>query len=248
MTWVLQSAVFHSPSEHTLGGGYFDAEVQFRHVSATNQHVAVVSVFLQADPGKLQSVNNTFLNRLWRGRSLSTLLKTTNMSVDNNLAQNLNPYLDFFPGSQSHFQYVGSSTEPPCTDDWDYFVFENPVSISVSDLQLIRALPRAFKGNYLSPAGDNNRPPQYNSLPVKVRKCEGITINGAFGISSSSSTSNSVTLVVAALAFVLAVLALALVVFTHIKLKLFKDETRRGITARGTYVDYTAHNPINTAA
>lgn len=154
MTWVLQTAVFHSPSEHTLGGGYFDAEVQFRHVSTTNQHVSVVSIFLQADPGKLQSTNNTFLNRLWRGRGMTALMKTTGINITSS-AQDLDPYMDFFPASQSHYQYVGSSTEPPCTTDWDWFVFEKPVSISMSDLQLIRALPRAFKGNYLSPVSDH---------------------------------------------------------------------------------------------
>lgn len=149
-TWVLQRAVFHSPSEHTLGGGYFDAEVQFRHVSTTSQHTAVVSVFLQADPGRLQSTNNTFLNRLWRGRGISALSKTLQVNATS-VAQDLDPYADFFPASQSHYQYVGSSTEPPCTTDWDYFVFEKPVTISVSDLQLIRALPKTVPGNYLSP-------------------------------------------------------------------------------------------------
>lgn len=85
-------------------------------------------------------------------------------------------------------------------------------------------------------------------MPFTVKKCDGTTIYGASSSTGGSSgASNSVT-AVAALAFILAVLALALVVFTHIKLKLFKDETRRGLTDRGTYVDYTAHNPINTAA
>lgn len=189
--WILQEMRFKSPSEHTLGGGYYDAEAQMIHVNPTNGHIAIASVFLSATNS---NHSNVFLNNLWQagGSKLST--SPNMLYFKNNLLDDFSPYTDFLPGSRNHFQYIGSLTEPPCSEDVDWFIFKDPVVISQNDLKIIRSIPLKMTGNYLSSIGDNNRPLQngYNSIQptLIVKYTDGTTQYGSTNVNSNSNAAS----------------------------------------------------------
>eukprot|EP01098_Paradermamoeba_levis_P005306 TRINITY_DN224_c0_g2_i4.p1 TRINITY_DN224_c0_g2~~TRINITY_DN224_c0_g2_i4.p1 ORF type:complete len:693 (-),score=271.31 TRINITY_DN224_c0_g2_i4:3-2081(-) len=60
--YILQRFVFHSPSEHLIGGRRFDLELQLVHYTAGSGKSLVVSVFFQRSAGA--SVTNQFLEQL----------------------------------------------------------------------------------------------------------------------------------------------------------------------------------------
>ena len=154
------------------------------HQDPVSTHLAVVSVFLSATGSAtgMKANNNTFLSKIWNAGGWNPISLGSKVTVPSASNVVLRPYLEFMPGSQSHFQYVGSLTEPPCSQDVDYFVFRNPMMISVNDLKLIRSIPSKMMPSYLSLAGDNNRPVQpLNGRTVKY--CDGTTT-----VASSSTT------------------------------------------------------------
>jgi len=149
-SWVMTKMNFHSPSEHTIGGGYYDGEVQMMHTNSVTKHIAVVSVFLSVDPGGLSSTNNTFLARIWAAGAGYSYDQPIVVNVNPTWSTDLSPYEDFTPGTQGQFQYVGSLTEPPCTQDIDYIIMKDPVMISATDLKMIRSVPRQGRVNGLT--------------------------------------------------------------------------------------------------
>jgi carbonic anhydrase len=162
---VLREIAFRSPSEHTIGGKHADAEVQF---VLTRQGIAasVVSVLLTAD----STTDDAFLQRLLP--YFDGELHTDPNPFD--------PFTDFFPraavpvgGSPAtapFYSYPGSLTEPPCTENVQWMVFVDPVSVSPRQINVIkdglRQLPQA------AASSTNNR-------PLQARNARAIVYNDA---------------------------------------------------------------------
>ena len=64
VVYTLLQMHFHSPSEHTVGFGYSDAEIHLVHKSDSGKYL-VVGVFLDERESSIEGSNNVFLNRLW---------------------------------------------------------------------------------------------------------------------------------------------------------------------------------------
>lgn len=179
--------------QHTIGGGHYDGEAQLIHVNTANQHIAIVSVFLSA--GSTVSVNNSFFDAIWKSGGSVPVPRTVTITPTK-IVDDLSPYTDLLPGSMNHFQYVGSLTEPPCSEDVDWFVFKDPVPISKFDLNRIRTVPAGMTGNvYLPQSGNNNRPLQsgYGSVQnqLKISYTDGTTVYGSSGTSTTSTNSSA---------------------------------------------------------
>ena len=64
--YYLEQLHFHSPSEHTIGGGMYGAEAHLIHRSFDSYDVfLLVGIFLDVATTKHSNTNNTFLNTLW---------------------------------------------------------------------------------------------------------------------------------------------------------------------------------------
>lgn len=148
---------FHSPSEHSIGGGYFAAEAHMIHYSEDAGYL-VLGIMLQLSAAALQFTNNSFLDRIWKAGGINSY---TGNSVDlENMANPLNPYEQLMPGSPMHFLYEGSFTTPPCTEDVTWLVYESPVMISQYDLDTIRTATSALDSTTVNADGNSNRPIQ----------------------------------------------------------------------------------------
>jgi len=135
-TWDLWQMHIHGPSEHTVNGIYFSAEVHLVHVPkgvapSAAVNALVLGVFLS--PGKA--------NGLFR------VLASQNASAGNvPLAKAVNPY-SLIPQDKAYWHYTGSLTTPgyggcqlnsaspdfdPAQNNINWLVFKTPRTASIS--------------------------------------------------------------------------------------------------------------------
>lgn len=133
-TYELEYVQFHTPSEHTFDGRHFNAEMQFFHKNS-NGDFAVISVpFRRGD-------HNTTFDGFWNNLPMG--INETFTNNDNVNAET------FFPKNRDFFWYEGSFTTPPCNDGVQWFVFQNPNTMSSAQVDAFRDIFR-----------NNNRPVQ----------------------------------------------------------------------------------------
>lgn len=134
---------FHAPGEHQINGVPADMELQLEHVDHQGQ-IAVVAV-----PMKAGRRMNSTLARIWDhlpgGRGQHFYGHRTG----------INPRF-LLPSDKSYFTYVGSLTEPPCTEGVEWFVLAEPMEVD-----------RTYVQRFLQAVGPNARPVQaLNGRPV----------------------------------------------------------------------------------
>lgn len=120
---------FHAPSEHSVDGKLYDAEVHFVHtikgsnaVGSTAQPEipgAVVGIFFDVKAGGNHP--NAFLDSLFAAVASSTSLKPTTIDMRKFLAS-----VDM----TEYWSYDGSFTTPPCTEGLKWTVIKQVQSIS----------------------------------------------------------------------------------------------------------------------
>ncbi len=125
----LQQFHFHHPAEESVNGKLTDMDVHLVHKSADGK-LAVLAVRLSEDRGD----PNATLATLWQH------LPTTAGSTDK-VSDMINPG-GLLPADQGYWTYMGSLSAPPCTEGVRWFVFEQPVSISRSQLRAFAMLYR----------------------------------------------------------------------------------------------------------
>jgi carbonic anhydrase len=123
----LQQFHFHHPAEEEVNGKLTDMDVHLVHKSAEGK-LAVVAVRLSEDRGD----PNATLATLWQ--HLPAEAGKTEKASDM-----LNPG-GLLPADRGYWTYMGSLTTPPCTEGVRWFVLEQPVSISRSQLRAFEAL------------------------------------------------------------------------------------------------------------
>ena len=127
----LQQFHFHHPSEEAVNGKLTDMSLHLVHKSADGK-LAVIAVRLSEERGD----PNAILAALWEH------MPTTAGATDK-VTDMVNPG-GLLPTDRGYWTYTGSLTTPPCTEGVRWFVFEQPLSISRSQLQ---AFARLYKIN-----------------------------------------------------------------------------------------------------
>lgn len=110
----------HSPSEHTVNGRYYDAELHIVHTHIGNGVPgAVIGIFFDMGSGGTQE--NEMLNDIWNARAKG--------EGEINLAKWLSTVK-----MEKYWQYDGSFTTPPCTEGIVWTVIEEVQPISPEQL------------------------------------------------------------------------------------------------------------------
>jgi carbonic anhydrase len=151
---------FHAPSEHTLDGDPYEAEVQLVHRSADGELV-VVAVFLE--PSGLPSTLITQVVERAPGDG------GQEVEIDEGFSP-LELFLEFATPPRGvvdrYYTYPGSLTMPPCTEGVRWIVLRDIFVIRLFALERLHELIAGFPG-YDGSKG-NNRPTQ----PLNDRKIE----------------------------------------------------------------------------
>lgn len=134
-SYPLLQAHLHTPSEHTINGKRYDAEMHFVNVR-TDGRLAVIGLMIEVG---------------WPNDQIQLMLDNTINSPDqkthNPTSIVFNPakLLPKGPGSGKFFTYSGSLTTPPCTEGVNWYVYEKPISMSAGQLEQLQAF---YDGNY----------------------------------------------------------------------------------------------------
>lgn len=125
----LQYFDFHHPSEEAVKGKLADMDVHLVHKSADGK-LAILAVRFSVDRGD----PNAIMAAIWEHLPATA-------GGEEKIDAMINPG-GFLPGDRGYWTYMGSLTAPPCTEGVRWFVFEQPVSMSLTQLRSFTALFR----------------------------------------------------------------------------------------------------------
>ena len=126
---------YHTPSEHTVDGESFPAELHIVHKNAEGK-LAVVGILLKE--GTENAAYQPFISNL---PAEKTDAKDAGVKIN---------AMDMLPSVQTTFRYTGSLTTPPCSEGVNWLLMTTPVEISTQQRTTLNSL---FEGG-------NNRPVQ----------------------------------------------------------------------------------------
>ncbi len=132
--YSLQQLHFHSPSEHTISGKHYPAEIHFVHKNSSGA-IAVIAVMIS------QGNSNPHLD---------TILKSipSQKNKINSTKLKLNPG-QLLPPIMTHYSYKGSLTTPPCTEGVLWSILNTPITASAQQIKKLKSFYKT-----------NNRPVQ----------------------------------------------------------------------------------------
>ena len=106
---------FHNPSEHMTGSKSSPMEVHLVHKTATGQ-LGVIGVLMQ------QGNVHSLVNKIW-----SHLPQHEGKEESKKMRVNA---ADFLPKNKTYFNYIGSLTTPPCSENVNWMVLTTPIQVS----------------------------------------------------------------------------------------------------------------------
>eukprot|EP00274_Cyanoptyche_gloeocystis_P004171 CAMPEP_0196656586 /NCGR_PEP_ID=MMETSP1086-20130531/18456_1 /TAXON_ID=77921 /ORGANISM="Cyanoptyche gloeocystis , Strain SAG4.97" /LENGTH=318 /DNA_ID=CAMNT_0041989407 /DNA_START=23 /DNA_END=979 /DNA_ORIENTATION=+ len=110
----------HTPSEHTISGEPYPAELHLVHKD-DDGNLAVVGIFLKE--GKANS-------------SFEPVLKQ--LAAEDPKSFSLNP-VSLLPSSKSIYSYSGSLTTPPCSEGVSWLVVKTPIEVSAEQISTLKS-------------------------------------------------------------------------------------------------------------
>jgi carbonic anhydrase len=119
-TYQLIQFHFHRPSEELINSKAYDMEVHLVHADPDG-NLAVVAVLLR------KSDSNPLLKTIF-----THLPKEKGREQSSDTTIDLNQLL---PADRAYYNFRGSLTTPPCSENVNWIVFVNPMSISASELE-----------------------------------------------------------------------------------------------------------------
>jgi carbonic anhydrase len=132
---------FHAPSEHTINGVRYDAELHLVHTNVIGE-TAVIGVLLSSSAAGLPILDTIMANS-----------PTSTGEIE--LSEEVNVF-DLLPLRRGFYRYAGSLTTPACSESVQWFLMQNPVPITPGALAKLHRVISLFPnyGGY----PNNNRP------------------------------------------------------------------------------------------
>lgn len=127
--YSLKQFHFHEPSEHHVDGIIFPMEMHLVHADSTGK-LAVVGVFIK------EGRENPYLQELW-----DLLPEHLNAHAH---PKNRCDLLHLLPEEKPVFHYTGSLTTPPCTEGVEWYILQQPITLSKTQIKRFRNL---YHGN-----------------------------------------------------------------------------------------------------
>ena len=142
--FTLQSAHFHSPSEHRIDGASFAAELHLVHADADGNLAVVGLLFTPGIPSPMV-------------QEVLDAAPPAGETSSQGFALNAG---GFAPEDLGYYRYDGSKTTPPCDEPVDWYVMREPMPISAEQVNRLLALSGGPNNRPVQPPGnrvDNNR-------------------------------------------------------------------------------------------
>lgn len=117
---------FHTPSEHQFNGRQYAMELHLVHQNA-NDELAVLGLMIQ------EGANNENLQSVWDALPKEKTEEEVAISESIDLEALL-------PQVQTFVYYKGSLTTPPCTEDVQWVILEQPIEMSKEQVDIFRGI------------------------------------------------------------------------------------------------------------
>ena len=144
---------FHTLSEHTVDGRFYDMEMHMVHADdawlagdTVNGRLAVLGVFIK------RGDKNETLEKIFE--ELPPVAEGEEPEIF--IAKMVTNYGNLLPRDSKVFSYQGSLTTPTCNEVVSWFVYEKPIELSGGQIEAYRALYHNEDGSRY----DTNRPIQ----------------------------------------------------------------------------------------
>jgi len=147
-TYNVAQLHYHAPSEHTLNGKAFAAELHIVHKSADGK-LAVVGIMIEEGA----TANPAYQPLLDSMSAQKSDVKDAGVKIN---------AADLLPKVQTTFRYSGSLTTPPCLEGVNWNVMTVPVQLSADQ---IAAFTKIFEGNNRPVQPVNDRPLVEDNTP-----------------------------------------------------------------------------------
>jgi carbonic anhydrase len=125
LRYDLKQVHFHEPSEHTIDGVRYPLEMHLVHINDSGQYTVIA---VMAKEG-ISSIPFEFLE------SFLPLKPGENKIVDFPFDMN-----DNLPENKEYYFYIGSLTTPPCTEGVNWYIFKEPITVSLEQVELLKNL------------------------------------------------------------------------------------------------------------
>jgi carbonic anhydrase len=130
--YLMRNIHFHARSEHLIDGNSMPMEMHMVHLSKDNA-VLVVGIFIQ-----VEKVTNPFFRNLVDanlGKQVESSVTVYDIDFDS--------LIKSIGGLNEVYQYKGSFTTPPCTENVDWIISRAPVFMNYADmLKILNFLPK----------------------------------------------------------------------------------------------------------
>ncbi|MEL7037499.1 MAG: carbonic anhydrase family protein [Cyanobacteria bacterium J06592_8] len=127
--YKLRQFHFHSPSEHHLNGKSYPMEVHLVHENSEGQ-LTVIGILMK------EGKENEFIKSLW--------VHAPEQNQENIISGVTINASALPPEDQTYYNYTGSLTTPPCSENVNWIVFQKPIEVS---RQQIKAFQTLYNGN-----------------------------------------------------------------------------------------------------
>jgi carbonic anhydrase len=125
-TFELKQFHFHKPAEEKISGRGFDMAMHLMHQSKDGA-IAMVAVLLMAGN------DSPFIQTLWNNLPLDVDRDVERSDVKIDVSQML-------PKARAYWTYIGSLTEPPCTEGVQWIVMKTPMQLSRTQIGIFGKL------------------------------------------------------------------------------------------------------------
>ena len=113
---------FHTPSENRIDGIAYPLEVHLVHKNADGK-LLVVSVLFE------EGTDNA---------ALEEIIKSAPHAVDKSMEFRAFDISTLLPKNTSYYEFIGSLTTPPCTENVQWVVMKNPLMLSQKQLESLQ--------------------------------------------------------------------------------------------------------------
>jgi carbonic anhydrase len=123
-TYDLLQFHFHTPSEHAIDGEYAEMEVHLVHANEAGE-IAVIGSMIEVGDESYD------ISKIWQN------IPAMGESRRSGLV--LNPE-NLIPKSMNHAIYLGSLTTPPCSENVNWIVMAEPITLSQEQIETFQSL------------------------------------------------------------------------------------------------------------
>jgi carbonic anhydrase len=124
-TWEIIQFHFHTPSEHTYQGAHYDMELHIVHQNAAKQ-LCVLGVFMKAGTA------NAEIQKIWDAMPMQAGSEQTVSGVSVDVGA-------LVPATKVYYNYLGSLTTPPCSENVEWLVLRDPIQVSAAQIARFKA-------------------------------------------------------------------------------------------------------------